>query len=208
MYHIQDKKFFTLRCLMQSRQKFIEIFLQINSEINLSAIRDADGVYKKHILDSLELTKIIDLSKYHTLCDVGTWWWFPLLALSHYSQDNQFKIQFTGIDARRKKIDAINGMIKTLWLVYTKAIWTRAEEHTTQYDIVTARAVAYADKIIPRCIPLCKKWWLICLYKESKYEERSDIIEQCKKNNLRILKEHRYRLFEWDIERVIYCISR
>jgi 16S rRNA G527 N7-methylase RsmG len=57
---------------MQSRQKFIEIFLQINSEINLSAIRDADGVYKKHILDSLELTKIIDLSKYHTLCDVGT----------------------------------------------------------------------------------------------------------------------------------------
>ena len=62
-------------------------------------------------------------------------------------------------------------------------MWTRAEEHKVQYDIVTARAVAYADQIIPRCLPLCKKGGLICLYKELKPEEREEILIQCKKHN-------------------------
>ena len=207
---------------MTERKQFIDLFLEINSQINLSAIRDAEWVYTKHILDSLELMKILNLSDYTTLCDVGTGWGFPLLALSRYNQENNCGIKLYGIDARRKKIDAINSMIQTLWLPDTKAIWARAEDHHHQYDIVTARAVAYADKIIPRCLPLCKKWWLICLYKEVKPEEREEIIIQCKKNNLTIVQEHHYRLFstwsvdkEWDlpagrqgIERVIYVLRR
>ena len=193
---------------MQERQQFIDLFLEINSQINLSAIRDAEGVYTKHILDSLELTKVLNLSDYTTLCDVGTGGGFPLLALSRYNQENDCGMKLYGIDARRKKIDAINNMIQTLWLSDTKAIWVRAEEHHGQYDIVTARAVAYADKIIPRCLPICKKWGLICLYKEVKPEEREEIIIQCKKNNLTIVQEHRYRLFEWDIERVIYVLKK
>lgn len=193
---------------MTERQQFIDLFLEINSQINLSAIRDAEWVYTKHILDSLELMKILDLSDYTTLCDVGTGGGFPLLALSRYNQENNCRIKLYGIDARRKKIDAINSMIQTLWLPDTKAIWARAEDHHNQYDIVTARAVAYADKIIPRCLSLCKKWGLICLYKEVKPEERAEIIIQCKKNNLTIVQEHRYRLFEWDIERVIYVLKK
>lgn len=193
---------------MTERQQFIDLFLEINSQINLSAIRDAEWVYTKHILDSLELTNILNLSDYRTLCDVGTGWGFPLLALSRYNQENNCKLKLYGIDARRKKIDAINSMIQTLWLTDTTAIWARAEEHTVQYDIVTARAVAYADKIIPRCLPICKKWGLICLYKEAKPEEREEIVIQCKKNNLTIVQEHRYRLFEWDIERVIYVLKK
>lgn len=193
---------------MQDRQQFIDLFLQINSQINLSAIRDVEWVYTKHILDSLELTKIINLSEYTTLCDVGTGWGFPLLALSRYNQQHTCGLRLYGIDARRKKIDAINSMIQRLWLPDTTAIRSRAEEHGIQYDIVTARAVAYADKIIPRCLPLCKKWWLICLYKEVKSEEREEILLQCKKNNLTIVQEHRYRLFDGDIERVIYILKK
>lgn len=194
--------------MMQPRQQFIDLFLEINSQINLSAIRDAEWVYTKHILDSLELTKILNLSDYTTLCDVGTGGWFPLLALSRYNQENNCGLKLYGIDARRKKIDAIISMIQTLWLSDTTAIWARAEDHHSQYDIVTARAVAYADKIIPRCLSICKKWGLICLYKEVKPEERAEIIIQCKKNNLTIVQEHRYRLFEWDIERVIYILKK
>ncbi|MBP7007913.1 class I SAM-dependent methyltransferase [Patescibacteria group bacterium] len=42
------------------RQPLITLFLEYNSRINLSAIRDSEGVYSKHILDSLEVTKIVD----------------------------------------------------------------------------------------------------------------------------------------------------
>lgn len=193
---------------MNERKPLIDLFLEINSQVNLSAIRDEEGVYVKHILDSLELTKVLNLWDYNHLCDVGTGGGFPLLALSKYKKDNNLKLQLTGLDARRKKTDAINTMIQTLELSDTEAIRSRVEDHRQTYDIVTARAVAYADKIIPRCVPLCKKWWLICLYKEVKEEEREEIVKQCKKFSLMIEKEHRYRLFEWDIERVMYVLRR
>lgn len=193
---------------MNERKPLIELFLEINSQLNLSAIRDEEGVYTKHIMDSLELTQVLDLSQYGTLCDVGTGGGFPLLALSKYKNDNSFQLQLTGLDARRKKIDAINQMIEKLWLPDTEAIRSRVEDHRQTYDIVTARAVAYADKIIPRCVPLCKKWWLICLYKEVKDEEREEIVKQCKNFSLSIEKEHRYRLFNGDIERVIYVLKK
>ncbi len=193
---------------MKERKKLIDIFLEINTQINLSAIRDAEWVYTKHILDGLELTKIIDLSDVETLCDVGTGWGFPLLVLAQYCQNNKIDLQLTWIDARRKKIDAIADMVTKLWLENTSVLWWRIEEHTQQYDIVTARAVAYADKVIPRCNPLVKKWWILCLYKEVKQEEREEILQQCKKKKLTLEREHKYRLFEGDIERVIYVLRK
>lgn len=99
---------------MQERSDLIDLFLETNTKINLSAIRDPQGVYHKHILDSLELTTVINLSQYTTLCDVGTGGGFPLLALAKYSHDHDFSLSLTGIDARRKKVDAINGMIEKL----------------------------------------------------------------------------------------------
>jgi 16S rRNA G527 N7-methylase RsmG len=52
--------------------ELIEVFLAKNSQINLSAIRDADGVYVKHILDSLELLKIFSFVQGQRVCDLGT----------------------------------------------------------------------------------------------------------------------------------------
>lgn len=56
----------------QQWNAMIALFLEWNSKINLSAIRDADGVREKHILDSLELTKLIDIEDGLTCLDLGT----------------------------------------------------------------------------------------------------------------------------------------
>lgn len=42
----------------KERERFVEVFLAKNKELNLSAIRDADGVFVKHVKDALELNKI------------------------------------------------------------------------------------------------------------------------------------------------------
>jgi len=55
---------------MQDRNKLIKIFLEKNSQINLSAIRDEEGVRVKHIQDSLELYKVLRLQKHRQVCDV------------------------------------------------------------------------------------------------------------------------------------------
>jgi 16S rRNA G527 N7-methylase RsmG len=47
----------------KKRKQLIEIFLEKNSQINLSAIRDEEGVYFKHILDALEVSKAFELKE-------------------------------------------------------------------------------------------------------------------------------------------------
>ena len=55
-----------------NRINLIDLFLDRNSKINLSAIRDADGVWEKHILDSLELMSLIDIEDGLKALDLGT----------------------------------------------------------------------------------------------------------------------------------------
>jgi 16S rRNA G527 N7-methylase RsmG len=48
-------------------------------------------------------------------------------------------------------------MIDQLELKNVKAIPLRAEEYKTQFSVVTARAVAYATKLLPQVAQLVKK---------------------------------------------------
>ena len=58
------------------RKPLVDTFLETNSQINLSAIRDAEGVYVKHILDSLQVTEHDFINGLfqdaESLLDVGT----------------------------------------------------------------------------------------------------------------------------------------
>ncbi len=45
----------------QDRQQFIDVFLDKNQQLNLSAIRDDEGVFVKHVCDALELQKVFPL---------------------------------------------------------------------------------------------------------------------------------------------------
>lgn len=50
----------------------INVFLKVNSQLNLSAIRDAEGVRLKHIMDALEIQKVFPLQDGLKVCDIGT----------------------------------------------------------------------------------------------------------------------------------------
>lgn len=186
------------------RQELIDVFLAKNSELNLSAIRDTDGVFVKHIQDSLEVLKILDFADDALVVDVGTGGGFPLLPLAISLPH----VRFTGIDARRKKIEAINDMLDTLHVSNAQAIWVRAEDYVlTKADIVTARAVSHVDVLIPWMLQVVKKWGKLTLYKEYKEEEKKALEALCKKHNISIEKEHHYVLFAGDIDRVIYILQ-
>jgi 16S rRNA G527 N7-methylase RsmG len=48
-------------------------------------------------------------------------------------------------------------MITNLKISNAAALRTRAEDHKTTYDYVTARAVGYIDKLLPQIHHLVKK---------------------------------------------------
>lgn len=190
----------------QQWNAMIALFLEWNSKINLSAIRDADGVREKHILDSLELTKLIDIEDGLTCLDLGTGWWFPLLPLAQAFP----QVQFTGIDARKKKVEVVGQMINALWITNATTVWWRVEEYKQSYDLVVTRAVAYADQLFTRALPRVKKWGLLVLYKLFTEEEDYRILSLMRQHNLEPIVLHEYRL-EHDtpeVKRILYVMKK
>lgn len=189
---------------MQERQQFIDVFMNKNSQLNLSAIRDADWIYNKHIRDAIELDQCWKIPEWSFVGDLGTGGGIPLIPLAIMHPE----CHFLGVDGTRKKIDAINDMVAELWISNCKAVWSRWEDLGMDFDVVTARAVTYIDKLLPIIDTMIHKWSYIVLYKQDKKEELSDLRNLLHKYKLRMVKQHRYKLFDEDIDRVIYVLVK
>ena len=179
--------------------------MEKNKQINLSAIRDEEWVKVKHIQDSLELEKIINWEEWMRIADIWTGWGFPLmpLAISHP------ECNFVWIDSVRKKTIAVWEILDELGVKNVEMMRTRIEELKNQtFDLVTARAVAYSDKLLNRATPLVKKWWRIALMKQVNDEEKIVLLNIANQKNLVLENEYNYKLFEWDIDRVIYILRK
>ena len=185
--------------------QLIKSFLNKNKQINLSAIRDEEWVMIKHIQDSLELEKNIEWVDGMRVADIWTGWGFPLmpLAISHP------ECNFVWIDSVRKKTVAVWEILEELGVKNVEMMWGRMEEIQNQtFDLVTARGVAYSDKLLNRAYHLIKKWWRIALMKQVNEEEKKVLLDVAKKKKLILETEYNYQLFEGDISRVIYILKK
>ena len=190
---------------MVDRNPLIKTFLKKNKQINLSAIRDEDWVMVKHIQDSLELEKIIDRKEWMNIADIWTWGWFPLIPLAIYHPE----CNFVWIDSVKKKTIAVWEILDELGVKNVEMMRTRIEDIKNQtFDLVTARAVAYSDKLLNRATPLIKKWWRIALMKQVNEEEKNVLVDTANKKKLVLEKEYKYKLFDWDIDRIIYILRK
>ena len=159
----------------------------------------------KHIQDSLELEKIIEWKEWMKIADIGTGGGFPLmpLAISHPECD------FVWIDSVRKKTIAVWEILDELGVKNVEMMRTRIEEVKNQtFDLVTARAVAYSDKLLNRATPLVKKWGRIALMKQVNGEEKEVLLNEAKKRKLVLETEHKYQLFDGDIQRIVYVLKK
>lgn len=197
------------------RSPLIDAFMQKNQEINLSALRTPEDIYQKHILDSSELAHLVraadyagpDPQQWRRALDVGTGWWFPLLPLAHLLPD----ITRYGIDARRKKIRAVEEIAHRCGYTNVHLIWWRIEEHPDRYDLLTARAVTLSDTLIPWLYPRLTPRGCIVLYKMFTDEEdmliRHLLASAPWKHKLRLVLRHTYTLPDSDIPRILYILQ-
>jgi 16S rRNA (guanine527-N7)-methyltransferase len=193
------------------RQRFIDVFTAKNTQLNLSAIRSPEDIFVKHISDSLELQRLEKaigepfLHPWDEVIDVWTGGGIPLLPLACAYPD----VSFTGLDSVRKKTDAVADMAAQLELRNVHVIWARAEEYKNkQYDVMTARAVAFSDKLFKRTYTLVKKWWHFILYKMFSEDEEARLDSYVMQKKMTMVRKHYYKLYDEDIQRVLYIIKK
>ena len=152
--------------------KLADFLLETNKVINLTAIRDIEGVYMKHFLDSLTLLKAIpDGAKY--IADIGSGAGFPGVPLAIARPD----MQVTMIESIGKKVNFIKSCLELLKLPNANVVNERAEKLANdkrfkgEFDVVTARAVTSLPELIQICMPLVKNNGVMIAMKSENKEE-------------------------------------
>ena len=183
-------------------QKFLEIFKEKNSQINLSAIRDDEWIIEKHFVDSVILNIFLDFLEIENpkVADLWTGWGFPLIPLAIVNPE----VNFVWIDSIGKKLKAIDEFVEELELKNVKTLNWRAEEigqnldYRESFDFVVSRATAYLPTLLEYAIPLLKVGWIFCAYKLEDKEELKSAKKALTRLGTKILKVKNYRLADQD----------
>lgn len=135
-------------------EQFYNDLVEVNKTMNLTRITTVDEFWIKHILDSLLIIKVLPAlaegTAYH-VADIGSGGGIPLLPLAIAFP----KSRFVGFESRRKKAFYLLDEIEKLGLENCAVFPQRAieasvkDEFRGEFDVVTARAVARLEKLIP-----------------------------------------------------------
>ena len=160
-------------------QTYMELLLEWNEKINLTAITQPEEVVEKHFLDSLTLLSWGKLKQGAKVIDVGTGGGFPGLVLKILDPS----IRLTLLDSLGKRIDWLQEVCEELGLHDVVCLKGRAEEtarqktHREQYDVAVSRALASMPMLAELCIPYVKPGGLFLAMKSNKTDEEIEAAE-------------------------------
>lgn len=138
-------------------EKYMELLLDWNNKINLTAIIEPKEIAVKHFYDSLTLSWCYDFSQPVNMIDIGTGAGFPSIPLLIIYPH----INITMLDSLNKRLIFLEEVLQSLDLT-ANLIHARAEDKAKlpqfreQFDLVTARAVANMNRLSEYCLPYAK----------------------------------------------------
>ena len=189
--------------------KYMQMLIEWNEKINLTAITAPDDIILKHFIDSLTILK--EISPGAKVVDVGTGAGFPGIPISIMNET----IKITLVDSLNKRLIFLQEVIKELKLQNVKIIHARAEEfgqdkkYREGFDVATSRAVANLSTLSEYLIPLVKvNGKCICM----KGPDTNEEINQAEKaidvlgGKIKSVKE--FVLPKSDIKRTIIIIDK
>ena len=153
--------------------KYYEILVEWNSFMNLTGITEYEEVVQKHFVDSLVLSKAIDVDQIESLIDVGTGAGFPGIPLKIAYPH----LQVTLLDSLQKRIKFLDEVVNQLGLDNVETIHGRAEDFAKpsmkreSYDVCVSRAVANLSSLSEYCLPYVKLGGCFIPYKSGKVDE-------------------------------------
>lgn len=194
---------------IQKFYKYMELLLEWNEKINLTAIVEPRDVILKHFVDSLTICK--ELQKNKTLADIGTGAGFPGIPVKILRPD----LDITLIDSLNKRVNFLTMVIGALKLEKIIALHGRIEDfgknkkYREKFDYVTSRAVANLSTLSEYMIPLVKIGGKCICMKGSKIDEELKNAEKAIKTlGGKIEKIDKFLLPDTDMGRNIILIKK
>lgn len=189
--------------------KYMNILIEWNKKINLTAIIAPEDIILKHFIDSLTVLKYINEND--KIIDVGTGAGFPGIPLKIMKEN----IDITLLDSLNKRINFLNQIINELNLKNIKTLHSRIEDtgkdvvHREKYDITISRAVSNLATLSEYMLPLTKiNGYCICMKgaeiedEISKSEYAINLLGGC------IFKKEELNLTENDNKRNIVILKK
>ena len=152
---------------------YLDMVLERNEHINLTAVRDRDEAIVKHVLDSLAICDLPEYKAAKTVIDVGTGAGFPGALLAIVSPEKEFTL----LDSTLKRLRVIDEFAEALNISNLNTVHARAEEinrkpeYSAAFDICVSRAVANLDTLSKWCLPFVRKGGSFIAYKGENYNE-------------------------------------
>lgn len=137
---------------------YAEFLVEYNEKVNLTAITEPMEILRKHFIDSILLTKYVDIPLNSTLIDVGTGAGFPSVPIKIHRPD----IKIALLDSLNKRIDYLKQLCEKLEIdaefIHGRAEdFSKKEEYREKFDFSCARAVANMALLSELCIPFVKQ---------------------------------------------------
>ena len=188
---------------------YMELLIEWNEKMNLTAITEPKEIILKHFIDSITILKYIDDNS--KLVDVGTGAGFPGVPLSIMNPT----LKITLVDSLNKRLIFLQEVVKELNLKNIEIVHARAEEfgqnknYREKFDIATSRAVANLATLSEYLVPLVKIGGKIISMKASNAkEEINDAQKAIEVLGGKIEKIEEFDLPESDIGRTIIIIDK
>lgn len=194
---------------MEQFYNYMNLLLEWNEKINLTAITEPNDIILKHFIDSVTINKyLFDKNK---IIDIGTGAGFPGIPLKILNEEKEFTL----VDSLNKRISFLNEVKKELDLKYLNCIHGRVEEvarnkeFREKFDVITSRAVARLNILAEYMLPFIEIGGICICMKGSEIEEE---LEEAKKA-IKVLggeieKVEHFYLDDTDIERNIVIIRK
>lgn len=136
---------------------YLDLLLEVNKSMNLTAIRERDAAWRRLIIDSLTLLPGLDpVASKGRIIDIGSGGGLPGIPVAIARPD----LDVTLLEATGKKAKFLQRCADELPLPNVTVLHARAEEagqtkeHRQRYDVAVSRAVGPMPEVLEYSLPL------------------------------------------------------
>ena len=137
--------------------QYLSLLLRWNARVNLTAVRDEDGIIARHFVESIACARALPAGV-RSLLDFGSGGGFPGLPIAICRPE----LVVTLAESQGRKAAFLQEVVRVLGLG-AKVHAGRAEMLSERFDCVTLRAVDHMARAVANAAPLVKPGGLLLL---------------------------------------------